>query len=90
MKKPGLVQAVADATGLTKKQAQEVVEAFLDTVVKTMAKGEDVVITGFGTFKVYKRKERMGRNPATGEQIKIAAATKPKFRPGKLLKEAVK
>lgn len=90
MKKPELVQTVAEAVGLSKKQAQEVIEAVLDTVVKTMGRGEDVVLTGFGTFKVYKRKERWGRNPATGEQIKIAAATKPKFRPGKLLKEAVK
>lgn len=79
-----------EATGWPKKQATEAVEAFIDTVVKTMGRGEDVVITGFGTFKVYKRAERMGRNPATGEAIKIAAATKPKFRPGKLLKEAVK
>lgn len=90
MKKPELAQTVADAAGLSKKQAQEIIDVVLDTIVKTMGRGEDIVLTGFGTFKVYKRKERMGRNPATGEQIKIAAAIKPKFRPGKLLKEAVK
>lgn len=90
MKKSGLVQAVADAVGLPKKQAQAAVEAVFDTIVKTMSKGEDVAIPGFGTFRVYKRKARMGRNPATGEQIRIPAATKPKFRAGKLLKEAVK
>ena len=90
MKKAELAQTVADAAGLSKKQAQEIIEVVLDTIVKTMGRGEDIILTGFGTFKVYKRKERMGRNPATGEQIKIAAAIKPKFRPGKLLKEAVK
>lgn len=90
MKKSGLVDAVAEATGMQKKEAQVAVEAVLNTVVKTMGRGEDVVLTGFGTFKVYKRAERMGRNPATGEQIKIKAMIKPKFRPGKLLKEAVK
>ena len=90
MKKTGLVEAVVNVTGMQKKEAQAAVEAVLDSIVKTMSQGEDVVLTGFGTFKVYKRAERMGRNPATGEQIKIKAMTKPKFRPGKLLKEAVK
>lgn len=90
MKKPELVQAVAEATGMQKKEAQAAVEAVLDTIVKTMARGEDVMITGFGNFKVYKRAERMGRNPMTGEQIKIKASIKPKFRPGKLMKDAVK
>lgn len=90
MKKTQLVDAVAQATGMQKKEAVAAVEAVLDVIVKTMSRGEDVVLTGFGTFKVYKRAERMGRNPATGEQIKIKAMVKPKFRPGKLLKEAVK
>jgi DNA-binding protein HU-beta len=89
MKKSDLVEAVAEATGMQKKEAQDAVEAVLDTILKTMGKGEDVVLTGFGTFRVYDRAERWGRNPATGEKIKIAAATKPKFRPGKLMKEAV-
>ncbi|MFH1759352.1 MAG: HU family DNA-binding protein [Patescibacteria group bacterium] len=89
MKKPDFVMAVAEATGMQKKEAQAAVEAVLDVIVKTMSRGEDVVFTGFGTFKVYKRAERMGRNPATGEAIKIKAMVKPKFRPGKLMKEAV-
>ena len=89
MKKSGLIEAVAEATGLQKTQAQEAVDAVLDTITKTMASGEEVALTGFGTFRVYKRAERIGVNPATGEKIKIAAAIKPKFRPGKLLKEAV-
>ena len=74
----------------TKKQAQEAVEAMFDTVVKTLSRGEEVAITGFGTFKVVKRSAREGRNPKTGEKIQIAASVKPKFRAGKVLKEAVK
>ena len=91
MKKDGLVEAVMKAANIeTKKQAQEAVDAIFDTIVKTMGRGEEIAITGFGTFKVVKRAAREGRNPATGEKIQIAASTKPKFRAGKLLKEAVK
>ena len=91
MTKDGLVEAVMQAASLeTKKQAQAVVEAVLDSVTKTLAKGEDVAITGFGTFKVVRRAARMGVNPRTGEKIQIAASVKPKFRAGKVLKEAVK
>lgn len=79
-----------NAAGLeTKAQAQRVIEAVLDTITKTMARGEDVAITGFGTFRVAKRAAREGRNPKTGEKIHIAASIKPKFRAGKALKEAV-
>ncbi len=78
------------ATGMeTKAAAQRAVEAVLDSIVKTMGRGEDVAITGFGTFRVQKRAAREGRNPKTGEKIQIAASVKPKFRAGKLLKEAV-
>ena len=91
MKKDGLVEAVMKAANIeTKKQAQDAVDAILDTIVKTLGRGEEVAITGFGTFKVAKRAAREGRNPATGEKIHIAASTKPKFKAGKLLKEAVK
>ncbi len=91
MKKDGLVDAVmATAHIETKKQAQEAVDALFDTIVKTLGRGEEIAITGFGTFKVVKRAAREGRNPKTGEKIQIAASTKPKFRAGKLLKEAVK
>lgn len=91
MKKPELVQAIQQAGGLdTKKQAETIVDAFFDTIVKTLSKGEEVGITGFGTFRVVKRAARMGVNPKTGEKIQIAASTKPKFRAGKVLKEAVK
>lgn len=91
MKKDGLVEAVMKAAGIeTKKQGGEVVDAIFDTIVKTLSRGEEVAIAGFGTFRVAKRAARMGRNPKTGESIQIAAATKPKFRAGKVLKEAVK
>ncbi len=73
-----------------KKQGAMIVEAVFDTITKTLSKGEEVAITGFGTFKVAKRAARMGVNPKTGEKIQIAASIKPKFRAGKVLKEAVK
>ena len=73
-----------------KKQATAAVEAVFDTITKTLSKGEEVAIAGFGSFKVAKRAARMGINPRTGEKIQIAASTKPKFRAGKVLKEAVK
>jgi DNA-binding protein HU-beta len=91
MKKSDLVEAVMKAAGIeTKKQSVQVVEALFDTITKTLARGEEVAITGFGTFRVVKRAARMGVNPKTGEKIQIAASIKPKFRAGKLLKEAVK
>jgi DNA-binding protein HU-beta len=91
MTKEGLIEAVMKAAGFeTKTQAKSAVEAVFDTIVKTMGRGEDVAITGFGTFRVAKRAARMGVNPKTGEKIHIAASTKPKFRAGKVLKEAVK
>jgi len=90
MTKDGLIEAVMKAAGMeTKVAAHKVVEAVIDTITKTMARGEDVAITGFGTFRVVKRAAREGRNPKTGEKIQIKASTKPKFRAGKVLKEAV-
>ncbi len=78
------------AAGMTTKaEAERAVEAVFDTIVKTMSRGEEVAITGFGTFRVAKRAARMGRNPKTGESIQIKASVKPKFRAGKVLKEAV-
>ncbi|MCK9187066.1 MAG: HU family DNA-binding protein [Candidatus Colwellbacteria bacterium] len=90
MKKQDLVEAVMNAAQLeTKKQSEQAVEAVFDSITKSLSRGEDVAITGFGTFKVVSRAARMGVNPKTGEKIQIAASVKPKFRPGKLLKEAV-
>ena len=73
----------------TKAEAERAVDAVFDTIVKTMSRGEEVAITGFGTFRIMKRAARMGRNPKTGESIQIKASVKPKFRAGKALKEAV-
>lgn len=91
MTKAGLVEAVMKVAGIeTKAAAERYVEAVFDTIVRTLGRGEEVAITGFGTFRVVKRAARQGRNPKTGETIQIAASTKPKFRAGKVLKEAVK
>ena len=91
MNKVALIEAVMKAAEIEKKKdAVTAVEAVFDTIVKTLSKGEEVAIAGFGTFRVSKRAARMGVNPRTGEKIQIAASIKPKFRAGKLLKEAVK
>ena len=91
MKKDGLVEAVQSAANLeSKKQALAAVDAVFDTITKALSQGDEVKLPGFGNFKVAKRAERMGVNPKTGEKIQIAASTKPKFRAGKVLKEAVK
>ncbi len=91
MKKDDLVEALAkDANLPTKKQAQEIVDWFFETITKALSRGEEVAITGFGSFKTVKRAARMGINPKTGEKIQIPAMTKPKFTAGKLLKDAVK
>ncbi|OGZ00511.1 MAG: DNA-binding protein HU [Candidatus Liptonbacteria bacterium RIFCSPLOWO2_01_FULL_53_13] len=90
MTKDGLVDAVMKATGMeVKAQTQRMVEAVFDTITATLARGEEVAVTGFGSFRVMKRAARDGRNPKTGEKIRIAASIKPKFRAGKGLKEAV-
>lgn len=90
MKKQDIIEEVmASAQIETKKQADQAVSAVFDSITKALSRGEDVAITGFGTFKVARRAARMGVNPKTGEKIQIAASVKPKFRAGKLLKEAV-
>ncbi len=90
MKKDQLIEAVMTAASLeTKAQAGRAVDGVFDTIVKELSRGGEVAISGFGTFRVAKRAARKGRNPKTGEEITIAASTKPKFRAGKLLKEAV-
>lgn len=89
MNKTDLVNEVARVVE-TKKMAQEAVDCMLSSITRALKKDEDVVLTGFGTFKVVKRKARKGRNPQTGEEIKIKASKAPKFTPGKALKDAVK
>ena len=90
MKKTELITAIAEKSGLTKKDAEAALTATLDTIVETVAAGDKIQITGFGTFEVAKRAARKGRNPATGKEIKIAASKAPKFKAGALLKKAVK
>lgn len=74
----------------TRKQAQEAVDLFLGKIIEQLRRGESVTLTGFGTFKVVDRQARKGRNPLTGEEIKIEARKVPKFIPGKLMKETIK
>ncbi|MDO9027822.1 MAG: HU family DNA-binding protein [Candidatus Roizmanbacteria bacterium] len=76
--------------GGTKRSAAEAVELIFDEITKTLSKGQEVAITGFGSFRVVKRAGRTGVNPRTGEKIQIPAVKVPKFRAGKALKEAVK
>jgi DNA-binding protein HU-beta len=89
MNKGELIDEVAKVVS-TKKEAQVAVDCLLSSITNALKTGEDVTLTGFGTFKVVKRKARKGRNPSTGEAIKIKATKAPKFTPGKSLKEAVK
>ena len=89
MNKADLINEVAKIVD-TKRVAQEAVDCVLSSITKSLKKGEDVTLVGFGTFKVVKRKARKGRNPSTGEEITIKATKAPKFTPGKTLKEAVK
>ena len=89
MNKTELVDAIAKGASLSKKDAEKAVKAFTDTVSKELKKKGKVQLVGFGTFEVSKRAARTGKNPQTGEAIKIPAATVPKFKPGKALKDAV-
>ena len=89
MNKEELVQEIAKKTKVTQKDAAEVLNALVDTVQKTVAKGEKVTLVGFGTFESRKRAARTGRNPQTGAEIKIAAKTVPVFSAGKKFKATV-
>jgi len=88
--KTDLIELLAERTGLTKKAATDVVNAFIEIVAEALARGDKVTITGFGTFLVRRRAARMGRNPQTGEPLHIAAQNSPAFRAGTYLKEMVK
>jgi DNA-binding protein HU-beta len=90
MTKADLVGKIAEKTGLNKASAEKALGAFLETVEGTLVQEGKLTLTGFGTFLVEQRGERTGRNPRTGDEIKIPAAKVVKFRPGKMLKEAVK
>lgn len=90
MNKTELVNAVAEATELSKKDAASAVDAVFNTIQNTLAKGDKVQLIGFGNFEVRNRAARKGRNPQTGAEIQIPASKVPAFKPGKALKDAVK
>ena len=90
MNKEELVIEVSAQAKLSQKQTTEVIAALLDTVEKTVAKGKKVTLVGFGTFESRKRAARVGRNPQTGKEIKIAAKTVPAFSAGKKFKDLMK
>ena len=89
MNKTELIDAIAKEAGLSKKDAGKALDALTNTITKTLKKKDKVALVGFGTFQTSKRAARTGRNPQTGAEIKIPAATVPKFSAGKGLKDAV-
>ena len=89
MNKQDLVSKVADSADIPKTKASAAVDAVIDAIKTSLKKGDDVRLVGFGTFSVAKRAATTGRNPRTGEPIKIPASKQPKFKDGKELKEAV-
>ena len=89
MTKLEFIEAIAAKSGLTKADSARAVEAFQSVVTETLKKGDKVTLTGFGVFSVSKRDARNGRNPRTGEVVKIAASKSVKFKTGSKLKEAV-
>lgn len=90
MNKAELISAVANETGVTKKETEKVVKAVFDSIAGAMAKGDKVQVIGFGTFEVRERSAREGVNPQTKQKIKIPACKAPAFKAGKALKEKVK
>ena len=89
MNKAELIAQLADDSGITKTQANAVLDSFVVTVTKTLKKGDKVTLVGFGTFSVSKRAARMGRNPQTGEAIKIKAKKVARFKAGKELSSKI-
>ena len=89
MNKSELCAAIAEKTGMTKKDAEKFTGAFVETVIESMKKGERVQVVGFGTFEVRERPTRNARNPRTGETIAIEASKAPVFKAGKTLRESL-
>jgi DNA-binding protein HU-beta len=87
MNKAQLVEHLASQVNITKADCERVIDLTIESIKKAVKKGDDVTLVGFGTFTRSKRKARTGRNPQTGESIKVPACTVPKFRPGKAFKE---
>jgi len=90
MTKEDIIEAIIKKTAMSKKDAVEALNTVIEEITKTLSKGGQVVLTGFGTFRVGARAAREGRNPKTGEKIKIPAMKTPKFKAGKSLKDAVR
>jgi DNA-binding protein HU-beta len=89
MNKQDLITQVADRAGLNRNDAARAVETMLETITLALKRGDEVRLVGFGNFSVTRRKASVGRNPRTGEPLQIESSAQPKFRPGKILKEAV-
>ena len=89
MNKTELISAVAEKSEVSKKDTEAVLNTAMDIIKETVASGDDVRLIGFGTFTIAERAEREGRNPQTGEVMKIAASKSPKFKAGKAFKDAV-
>jgi DNA-binding protein HU-beta len=89
MNKAELIDAVAEATDLSKAEAEKATNAVLDSIIDVLSKGDQVTLVGFGTFSVRDRAARAGRNPQTGETIQIKASKSPGFKAGKAFKDAV-
>ena len=89
MNKAEMISEVSDAAEVSKADAGRAVDAVIDVITKALKKGDTVTLVGFGTFSVRKRAARQGRNPQTGETIKIKASKNPAFKAGKALKDAV-
>lgn len=90
MTKKDLIEIVAKKANLTNKAARDSVQTMLNTIRDSLKRGEKIVLTGFGTFTVRSRKQRVGRNPKTGEKITLAARKAPGFTAGKTLKKAIR
>lgn len=89
MNKTDLIERLAARCGLSRNETATVLDALLETITETLRQGEDVTLTGFGTFHVKQRAARTGRNPRTGESVAIAASRVPAFKAGKSLKDAL-
>ena len=89
MNKTELVAAVAEKSGLTKKDTEKVLNTFVETVTETLKGGDKVQLIGFGTFEVRERAARVGRNPSTHQEITIPASKAPVFKAGKALKDSM-
>ena len=89
MNRNELVDAVSNKTDLRKSEASKAVDAVFDAIAEALKGGDEVRLVGFGNFSVTRRKGSTGRNPRTGEPMQIKASSQPKFRPGKVLKDAV-